>query len=170
MKKNLEKITNKIYEMYLNLLNQNNSIITLKSDLQKANTSIANIMIAIEKGIITDTTKSRLEELEKKKKELEEKILMEEARKTYELTKEDISNYFLHTMKQYPNRAIELLVKFVKVYENKIEISLNCLLQSNEEYKQSLTKLFTETLTTTRNFKGGVSKTFTKNYDIYLVI
>ena len=33
-------------------------------DLQKTNTSISNLLSAIEKGIFTTTTKQRLEELE----------------------------------------------------------------------------------------------------------
>ena len=45
----------------------------IKSNLQKTNTSISNIMSAIEKGILTDTTKQRLEELENQKKDLQER-------------------------------------------------------------------------------------------------
>ena len=36
----------------------------MKSALQRVNKTIANIMSAIEKGVVTNTTKSRLEELE----------------------------------------------------------------------------------------------------------
>lgn len=50
-------------------------------------------MIAIEKGILTDTTKSRLEELEKQKKDLQEKLVVEQSKEHYELTKEDIQNF-----------------------------------------------------------------------------
>ena len=73
---------------------------------------------------ITDTTKQRLEELEAQKKDLEQKIV-EEARAKYELTKEDIQNYFRHAMKQCPEMAFDLFIKFVNVYENKIEIAIN---------------------------------------------
>ena len=52
---------------------------------------------------------------------------------------------------------------------SKIEISLNCLVTQPEE-EQTSTKLYTETLTTERQFKGGTTKTQTKYYDIYLVI
>ena len=48
--------------------------VTLKADLQKTNSSISNMVIAIEKGIITETTKTRLEELETTRKDLQEKI------------------------------------------------------------------------------------------------
>ena len=56
-------------------------------------------MSAIEKGIITEATKSRLEELEHQRKDLSEKLIIEESKVSYELTKEDIQNFFKLTMK-----------------------------------------------------------------------
>ena len=56
-------------------------------------------MIAIEKGILTETTNVRLEELEKQKKEHQEKLVVEQSKQRYELTKEDIQNFFKYTMK-----------------------------------------------------------------------
>ena len=44
------------------------SLNSLKSDLQRVNSAIANIVSAIEKGVFTHTTKNRLEELEKQQK------------------------------------------------------------------------------------------------------
>ncbi len=85
--KNLEILTENIFEVYKIRVNSNTSLSTLKNDLQKINTSIANIMSAIEKGIITETTKQRLEELEKAKKELQEKVIIEQSKDRYELTR-----------------------------------------------------------------------------------
>lgn len=44
-------------------------------------------MLAIEKGILTDTTKQRLEELENLKKDLQEKLITEQSKQQYELSK-----------------------------------------------------------------------------------
>ena len=65
---NLEDISNKIYELHKKRVGNNNSLNALQSELQRTNTAISNIMIAIEKGILTETTKSRLKELENQKK------------------------------------------------------------------------------------------------------
>ena len=127
-------------------------------------------MIAIEKGILTETTKVRLEELEKQKKDLQEKLVIEQSKQRYELTKEDIQNFFKYTMKKCPNKAIELFIQQIKVYENKIEIYLNYSITQQQTIEQSSTKVFTETLSNTRKFKGGTTKTFTKSYDVYVVI
>ena len=55
--KNLEEIANKIYEVQKQQLCSNNLLNSLKRDLQKTNTSISNLLSAIEKGIFTTTTK-----------------------------------------------------------------------------------------------------------------
>ena len=167
--KNLKEITNKIYELQKKQISSNNLLNSLKRDLQKTNTSISNLLSAIEKGIFTTTTKQRLEELEEQKKELSEKLLIEECKQTFELSKNDIQEYFQCTMKQCPDRAIELLIRTIKVYENKIEIILNYS-TSNTENERTIKKIFTETFTTQRQFKNGTTKTKTKTYDIYLII
>ena len=147
----------------------NNLLNSLKRDLQKTNTSISNLLSAIEKGIFTTTTKQRLEELEEQKKELSEKLLIEECKQTFEVSKNDIQEYFKCTMKQCPYRAIELLIRTIKVYENKIEIELNYSTPISKN-ERIIKKVFSETFTTQRQFKGGKTKTRTKTYDIYLII
>lgn len=171
IQKNLDEITEKIFDIYKKRNQSNNSLNALKSNLQKTNTSISNIMIAIEKGIFTETTKQRLEELEQQKKDLQERLVIEQSKQQFDLTKEDIQNYFKYTMKQCPDRAIELLIQKIKVYENKIEIHLNYSLNTNISHEKTTSKkLFTEIYSTTRAFKGGTTKTTTKSYDVYLVI
>ena len=171
IQKNLDTITDLIYEENKKRTKSNNSLCCIKSDLQRVNTSIANIMSAIEKGIYTETTKSRLEELEKQRKELSEKLVIEEAKVSYELTKEDIHNFFKITMKECPNKAIELFLKFVKVYEDKIEIGLNYSINpNNADYEPIKTYAFTETLEINRTFKSGTKRTKKLTYAVYSVI
>lgn len=169
--KNLNEISEKLFELHKKRTQSNNSLTSLKNDLQKTNTSISNVMIAIEKGILTDTTKQRLEELENLKKDLQEKLIIEQSKQQYELSKEDIQNYFKFTMKQCPDRAIELFIRKVNVYEDKIEIFLNYSPNANITIAETISKkLFTETFASTRMFKGGTTKTTTKPYTVYLII
>ena len=74
-------------------------------------------------------------------------------------------------MKQCPDRAIELFIQKINVFENKIEISLNYSLNTNISKTETTSKkLFTETFISTRKFKGGTIKTTNKAYEVYLVI
>ena len=66
---------------------------------------------------------------------------------------------------------MDLFLKFVNVYEDKIEIGLNYSVnQNNVEYTPITTYTFTETLEITRAFKGGTTRTKTLTYDVYSVI
>ena len=113
----------------------------------------------------------KLEELEKQRKELSEKLVIEESKVSYELTKEDIQNFFKVTMKECPDKAIKLFLKFVKVYQDKIEIGLNYSIDPNDtDYQPIKTYVFTETLEVTRTFKSGTKKTKTLSYAVYSVI
>ena len=165
--KNLEEIANKIYEVQKQQLCSNNLLNSLKRDLQKTNTSISNLLSAIEKGILTTTTKQRLEELEQQKQTLTEKLIIEESKQTFEVSKEDIKEHFRNIMKECPNCAIQQLIRRINVYSNKIEIILN---SSNTTNEMTIKQVSTETLTTKRQFKGGKTKTRTKSYDIYLIL
>lgn len=79
-------------------------------------------MSAIEQGIITPTTKERLEELEQERRDLEGQIAREEMKKPL-LTKERIM-YWLYSFKkgdiedvEYQRRIIDTLVNSVYVYD-----------------------------------------------------
>ena len=101
---------------------------------------------------------------------MEQKVIVEEARAKYELTKEDIQNYFRHAMKQCPEMTFDLFIKFVKVYENKIEIAINYAVNAIQTTESFIEKVFTETRRTQRRFKNNTIKTMIKSYDVYVVI
>ena len=67
----------------------------IESDLKHVKESIKNILAAIEKGIITDTTKDRLLELEARQAQLESQIRIEKARLQAPKTSKDKVIYFL---------------------------------------------------------------------------
>ena len=98
----------------------------LEKELLRINKSINNIMNAIEQGIITDTTKDRLQELESTRKDLQEKLIFERMQEKTVLEKKAIENYLKKAVEQEPEMMIELLVEKVYVYsDDRIEIMLH---------------------------------------------
>lgn len=63
----------------------------LQAEQADTKKTIDNIMKAIEQGIITPTTKRRMEQLENKLAEINDKILIEQYKEQKKLTKEKIS-------------------------------------------------------------------------------
>lgn len=105
---------------------ENQSILNLLLDKKKeTDTAIQNVMTAIEKGIITETTKTRLTALEEKRKELDDKIACEQTKNNMMLKKEEIVKFLKKAVKAEPILLIDLLVKQIILYDDKMEITLN---------------------------------------------
>ena len=68
---------------------ENTTLPLLQKQLKKAEKGIENMLDAIQQGIITSSTKQRLDDLEAKKEELEISIAQEKMQKPV-LTKEQI--------------------------------------------------------------------------------
>ena len=112
------------------LLNEDDGmILALEAQLKEVRSSIDNIMKAIEKGVVTRTTKSRLEELEAEEEKLTWSIKAEEDKKP-KITKD----FILFTLHKFRNldlrfeknkeRLIDGLVKAIFVYDGYIKVFL----------------------------------------------
>ena len=97
----------------------------LKKDLENVEKSIANLLDCMEKGIYTASTKTRLEELEEKRSRLSEKILLEQCKERQVLTKDEIVKHISTALRKSPKQLIDLLVKEIRLYNDKIEIDFH---------------------------------------------
>ena len=96
-----------------------NLLISERAKIQK---SLDNVMIAIEEGIITSTTKARMTELENSLAEINMKIAAEECKLERKLTKEDVEAHIMDALASEPRLLIEFLIDKIILYEDKIEI------------------------------------------------
>lgn len=112
------------------LLSEENEMIpALEAQLKQVRSSIDNIMKAIEQGVVTRTTRSRLEELEHEEESLTANIKAEEAKKP-KISKE----FILLTLDKFrkldlrieknKERLIDGLVKAIIVYDDRFEVFL----------------------------------------------
>ncbi len=167
---NVNILIDKIVQIHESRISKSSTLNVLVSDLSDVNKAIKNILLAIEKGILTNSTKSRLEELENKKKELEENIAKAKSKGRTHITQKDISNYFKYSLKQCPETMINLLVNKVTVYTDKIEISLNYTKVDDLKDTPQTILLFNEKITTTRRTRGNGKYTETQKYKVYLQV
>lgn len=101
-----------------------------EGQLKETNSAIRNIMKAIEAGIITDTTRERLMELEATKGDLETEIAKEKIARPL-INREQVI-YFLKKFKggdiedkEYQRKIIDMFVSKVLLYDDKITITYN---------------------------------------------
>ncbi len=80
---------------------------------------------AIEQGIVTNSTKQRVEELEAKLEILAGKIAFEESKNKILLTKTDIKRFLSKAIRKEPVQMIRIIVKEIILYDDRVEIYYN---------------------------------------------
>lgn len=120
---NIDRIATKAMEIIEKESADTTYLDGLQAELKEVKKKLKNLMNAIEQGMITSTTKERLEELEQEKNDVESRIAREEMKKPL-LTKERIM-YWLTSFKsgnvssvEYRRRVIDTLVNSVYVYDD----------------------------------------------------
>lgn len=115
---------------YNNSVSQSTELTLLKQEQAQNEKYINNILSAIKNGIFSESTQKELISLEKRRTELEEAILVQEAFQQNKLSKEQILFFFKKFISEELNdeeaktSIIETLVYKVILYDNKIRIIL----------------------------------------------
>jgi len=126
-----ENLLDKIADIVMDLQKRENTALPLlRKQLAEAEKGIENMLNAIQQGILTPSTRKRLDDLEAAKSDLEVKILQEEMQKPL-LTREQIM-FWLHKFRgvdtadqDQRQRLIDTFVNAVYLYDDKIVLTFN---------------------------------------------
>lgn len=121
--KALESAVNFILKRQSEKSKQNTDLALLEKELDNVMKSVKGVMKAIEMGIVTETTKERLEELEQQKRELGERIAIEKAKQPILLTRDRIKEFVRMALKQPTQALLDCLIDGIIIYDDKIEIT-----------------------------------------------
>lgn len=123
----IEAIADRVYQLQGQ---ENTTVPLLRKQLAETEKSIENVLNAIEQGIITPSTKQRLEELEQRKQNLQIEIAKENIKKPV-LTKEQIL-FWLQRFRnidtdniKHRKRLVDSFVNSVVLYDDRIEFFFN---------------------------------------------
>ncbi|MBE5746265.1 MAG: recombinase family protein [Clostridiales bacterium] len=133
--KNLEILTENILKAQSRLENNNNILKQLLKEKKECEKILNNIMTAVEQGLMNNTTIKRMNELEIKITELEKDILIENSKSTKIITKEDIQKFYIQALKLEPQMLINYLVKEIRAFNDKIEITFNSPIKNSPNNK-----------------------------------
>ena len=113
---------------------QNNTVLNLlEKEKKNIETSIENIMSAIEKGVVTNTTTTRLKELEEKQTEIAKQIAIERCNAKEKLTETQIREFYKEAMRLEPQALINYLVEEITLFKDRIEIHFKTPLKESPE-------------------------------------
>lgn len=117
-----EKIADEIMRIHERRMSDQSVLQLLERDREEVTRSLANIMKAIEKGIFNETTKARMDELEQRCSEIDDKIAIEQCKHQNRLTKDKVISYLTDPLRQAPRRLIRALIEKIIVFDDKIQI------------------------------------------------
>ena len=126
-----DKAIEAIVSMLMDLQDRENVNLPLyEQQLREADTAIQNLLNAIQQGILTKSTKGRLEELEATKEELETRIACEKLAKPK--VSAEFMTFWLHRFrkldvrqKSHRKMLIDTFVNAIFLYDDKIVITFN---------------------------------------------
>jgi len=122
---NLNLLADKIITAQKSRIEDTTILNILKDEQNSTQKAIDNLLSAIEQGVVTPTTKSRLEELELKLDSIKEKLLSEQSKNKTSLTKTDILKFIKKGLKKEPRLLIQQLINRIILYDDKVEIYYN---------------------------------------------
>ena len=126
-----DKAIEAIVSMLMNLQDRENVNLPLyEQQLRETDTAIQNLLNAIQQGILTKSTKGRLEELEATKEELETKIACEKLAKPK--VSAEFMTFWLHRFrkldvrqKSHRKMLIDTFINAIFLYDDKMVITFN---------------------------------------------
>ena len=138
----IEEVANKIISLNEERITNDSTLALLYKEKDNIETAIKNVLKAIDKGIITPSTKEHLEELETKKMQIAKQIVLQNSKDKMKLTHDDVVKYIKTAITKSPKQMIDLLVKEVKLYNDKVEIFFKYNKRA-EEINSTQTLLYT---------------------------
>ena len=122
---NVNKIVRFITTYQDKMLENNSALASLMKEQKQLENSLANIVSAIERGIVSNSTNKRLRELEARQEEVERLILIERSKAQIKVPEKEIRTFYAEALQMEALMLVSYLVKEIKLYSDKAEIYLN---------------------------------------------
>lgn len=123
--KNMDIIIKRLLEVQEEQSKGSDKMKLLLKEKRKTETALDNLVEAITNGISSNRTNQKLHELENKLEDLERKILIEKNKSTILLTEQEMREFYEQALKLQANLLLNVLVKKIILYDDKIEIIYN---------------------------------------------
>ena len=156
-------IASKIIEFQETQQKDNSKLTYLENQKKETEENIKNIVTAIEKGILTETTKERLVELEKQLENISYNLIIEKSNNSIKIKKPDIIKFLKKTLKKTPDSMIRHLIKKIVLFDDKMEIYYNYIERkkrtddkNHQPFLFHTNKFSSPTLIKSSGYKDGV--------------
>lgn len=98
---------------------------SLMKNKNMAEIALQNLIRALEQGIVNNSTNQRIKELETTITEIDKQILIEKSKTPIEVSEEEVRKFYKEALLFDSLKLISYVIKYIKVFEDKIEITFN---------------------------------------------
>ena len=147
--KTLEFIVKELLAEQERFIKEHSMLNMLLRELRQVETSLENIVAAIERGVVTNTTTKRLKELEERQEDLNCQILIERTRNAFRVSEADIRAYYKSALSLEAQMLIDYLIREIVLFDDKMEIYFNKPTRTSPDENRGFS-VFTGTVANTK--------------------
>ena len=147
--KTLEFIVKELLAEQERFIKEHSMLNMLLRELRQVETSLENIVAAIERGVVTNTTTKRLKELEERQEDLNRQILIERTRNVFRVSEADIRAYYKSALALEAQMLIDYLIREIVLFDDKMEIYFNKPTRTSPDEDRGFS-VFTGTVSNTK--------------------
>ena len=121
----IDEITTYLLNLQDELIRVNPTLKTLDNQKKQIELAINNILSAIERGVVTNSTAKRLKDLESKQEEIDKELLLERSKTQVKTPESAIREFFVSGLKLEPIMLVNYFIKEIILYDNEVKIYFN---------------------------------------------
>ncbi len=117
-----EKMIDELMKAQENSSQENSTLKMLLKEQEGVQMAIDNLVSAVERGIISNSTNKRLHDLEEQQEKLAQEIMIEKSKTIPTITRKDIEKYYEYALKQEPQLIVRYLIDHIVLYDDRVQI------------------------------------------------
>lgn len=121
----IDNIVSGLLQLQDSRIKTNPALSLLLKEQRQTETALNNLVAAIERGILSNTTNKRLHELESRQEELERLILIEKSKTAVKVSEQDIREFYEQALREEPKKLINCQIKEIVLFDDRMEIYFN---------------------------------------------
>lgn len=131
--KTIDNIVNGLLQLQDSRIKTNPALSLLLKEQRQTETALNNLVAAIERGVVSNTTNKRLHELESRQEELERLILIEKSKTAVKVSEQDIREFYEQALREEPKMLINCLIKEIVLFDDRMEIYFNSPIRTSPD-------------------------------------
>ena len=108
----------------------NSNLSLLLKQQKQTETALNNLIAAIERSIISNSTNKRFHDLESQQADLEKQIIIEKSKTAIKLTEKQIREFYEQALRLEPQMLVNYLIKKIVLFDDRIDIYFNSPIKS----------------------------------------